>query len=220
MSGLLTSLDRFVDLLDSVMRPRLHLFFQSVCCALVAVTLQAQTSVAFRATVRAGEVYTHSIGHGLYFTLDQLDGGDWNFQVKSSNNSKDGYTDCLGSPFLHGPATMDLTAWRFAPGADAGWAEHSPARKQFGFVTTAADQKYECAESTAMYDSLQRSQAKGEDPDYSGLPHYKPRPLGHGDVIVTSVALKPGLTDENAEFEQVTLYVKVRFPTSTKPKRR
>jgi hypothetical protein len=115
------------------MHPRLHLFNQSVCCALVAVTLQAQTSVAFKATVRAGEVYTHPIGHGLYFTLDQLDGGDWNFQVKSSNNSKDSYTDCLGSPFLHGPATTDLTAWRFVPEADPVWAEHSPSRKQFGF---------------------------------------------------------------------------------------
>lgn len=201
------------------MRPRLHLFVKSVCCALVAVTLQAQTSVAFKATVRAGEAYTHPIGHGLYFTLDQVDGGDWNFQVKPSNNIKDSYTDCLGSPFLHGPATTDLTAWRFAPGADAGWAEHSPSIKQFVFVTTAADQKYECAESNAMYDSFQRSQGK-EDADYSGLPHYKPRPLGQGDVIVTSVALKPGLTGENAEFQQVTLYVKIRFPSSTKPKGR
>lgn len=161
--------------------------------------MQAQTSVGFKATVRAGEGYTHSIGHGLYFALVQSDRGDWNFQVKPSKDSK------------------DLSAWRFAPGADAGWAERIPARKQFSFVTTAADQKYECAESKAIYDSFQRSQAKGEDPDYSGLPHYKSRPLGDGNVIVRSVALKPGLSDKNAEFEQVTLYVKVRFPTHRKP---
>jgi hypothetical protein len=199
------------------MRPKFHLFFQNVCCALLAVTMQAQTSVGFKAIVRAGEGYTHSIGHGLYFALVQSDRGDWNFQVKPSKDSKDNYTACLGSPFLHGPATIDLSAWRFAPGADAGWAERIPARKQFSFVTTAADQKYECAESKAIYDSFQRSQAKGEDPDYSGLPHYKSRPLGDGSVIVRSVALKPGLSDKNAEFEQVTLYVKVRFPTHRKP---
>ena len=201
------------------MRQKFHLFFQNVCCALVAVTMQAQTSVGFKATVRAGEGYTHSIGHGLYFALVQSDRGDWNFQVKPSKDSKDSYTDCLGSPVLHGPTTIDLSAWRFAPGADAGWAERIPARKQFSFVTTAADQKYECAESNAIYNSFKRSQAKGEDPDYGGLPHYKPRPLGHGNVIVTSVALKPGLSDKNAEFEQVTLYVKVRFPTRRKPNR-
>lgn len=181
--------------------------------------MQAQTSADFKATVRAGESYTHSIGHGLYFALVQSDRGDWNFQVKPSKDSKDNYTDCLGSPVLHGPATIDLSAWRFAPGADADWAERIPARKQFSFVTTAADQKYECAESHAIYSSFQRSQAKGEDPDYSGLPHYKPRPLGHGNVIVTSVVLKPGLSDKNAEFEQVTLYVKVRFPNRRNPNR-
>jgi hypothetical protein len=199
------------------MRPVLRLFFQIICCAFVAVTMHAQTSIAFKATVRAGESYTHPIGHGLYFALDQVHGGEWYFQVRPSQNSKDDYGDCLGSPFLHGPATVDLLAWRFAPGADAGWAEHIPAKKQFSFVTTPADHKYECAETKAMYDSFQRSQSKGADPDYSGLPHYKPRPVGQGNVIVTSVALKPGLTDKDAEFEQVTLYIEVRFPSSSKP---
>jgi hypothetical protein len=183
--------------------------------------LNAQAPVRFSADVLAGKTYIHPIGHGLYFVLDQLDGGDWNFQIKPAPDSREDYRACLGSPFLHGPATVDLTAWRFAPDADTGWEEHIPAKKHFVFVTNAADQKYECAESSALYDTYQRSQAAEKDEDYSGgLPHYKPRPIGRGNVIVTSVALKPGLTGQDAEFERVTLQITVTFPNNKNPKRR
>jgi hypothetical protein len=188
---------------------------------LAFAVLHAQAPVRFSADVRAGESYIHPIGHGLFFVLDQEDDGDWNFQIKPSPGSPENYTACLESPFLHGPATVDLTAWRFAPDADAGWAEHIPSKKQFVFVTNATDQKYECAESSALYDTYQRSQAAGKDEDYSGgLPHYRPRPVGRGDVIVTSVALRPGLTGQDAKFEHVTLQITVTFPNDKNPRRR
>jgi hypothetical protein len=179
---------------------------------LVALPLHAQTSVRFTATVRAGDSYVHPIGHGLYFAVDQTDGGAWDFQVKPSKDSREDYSGCLGSPMLHGPETVDLLAWRFAPGADPGWAEHTPASKPIAFVTNAADQKYECAESDAVYNSFQQSQSKGKDPDYSGLRNYKPRPLGQGRVIIRSLTLKPGLTGTDAEFEQITMEIEVTFP--------
>lgn len=197
------------------MRLRLHLLFQCVY-ALVALPLAAQTSVRFTATVRAGDSYAHPIGHGLYFAVNQTNGGEWDFQVKPSEDSHENYSECLGSPFLHGPATVDLLAWRFAPGADPGWDEPIPASKAIAFVTNAADHKYECAESDAVYNSFQISQSKGGEPDYSGLPNYKPRPLGQIHVIIRSLTLKPGLTGTDAEFEQIMMEVEVTFPVRGK----
>jgi hypothetical protein len=201
------------------MRRRLAFILQGLIGFAV---LHAQVPVRFSADVRTGETYIHPIGHGLYFVLEQsLDGGEWNFQIKPSPDSQEDYTACLRNPFWHEPLAVDLTAWRFSPDADAGWAEHMPAKEQFDFVTNAADQKYECAESSALYDTYELSQTKGKDPDYSGgLPHYKRRSVGHGYVIVTSVALKPGLTGEDAEFERVTLQVTVIFPNDKKVRRR
>ena len=181
---------------------------------------RAQTPVNFNATIHTGESYTHPIGRGLFFSVKQDDGGSWNFQVKPSETSSESYTDCLTSPVMHGPNTTDLLAWRFAAAANPDWAEHLPAQKRFSFVTTAADQKYECAEQQAMYNSFQRSQARSADPDYSGLPHYRPRPHGSGEAVVTSLKLKPGLTKENAEFAEVTLHVSIRLPAGTSPGRR
>src|SRR5947208_3523602 len=101
------------------MRMGLSLILRTVVVAFVS-TAQAQTSVRFTAVIHAGESYTHAIGHGLFFSLEQIDRSSWNFEVKPSRNSTENYTDCLGSPVLHGPATTDLLAWRFAPGAEPG----------------------------------------------------------------------------------------------------
>jgi hypothetical protein len=185
-----------------------------------SMALHGESAASFRASIRAGEPYVHAIGHGLYFVVDQIDAGAWNFEIKGSPDSKGNYTDCLGSPFLHGPGTIDLSAWRFAGGADAGWAESLPARKRFLFVTNAADQRYECAESEAVYASFQRSQSAGQMPEYQGLAGYKARPAGKGSVVITSVLLKPGLSSEEAEFRRVTLHVTVSFPHGKRARER
>lgn len=182
---------------------------------IVTTALRAQVPLKFTAEVRAGETFSHPIGHGLFFIVEQADGGDWNFRITPSLDSQENYTACLGSPFLHGPATQDLLAWRFARDADRSWAESVPVTKPLAFTTNAADQKYECAESDAMYDSFQRSQSAGRDPDYRGLPHYKRRPLGHAQVKIVSVSLKPGLSGNDAEFDHVTLQVRITFPVTS-----
>ena len=179
---------------------------------LISTGLQAQAPIHFSADVRAGQTYSHPIAHGLYLVLDQTDPGDWRFAIKPSAESQEDYTHCLGSPFLHGPQPWDLTAWRFAPDAGADWAEHLPVTKQIAFVTNAADQKYECAESNAIYDSFQRSQSAGRMPEYDGLPHYKPRPVGRARIVVALVLFKPGTTGKDAEFDRVALQVLLTFP--------
>ncbi len=198
------------------MRVGLNLFLIMFSVS-ISSTARAQSSVSFEAIIHVGESYVHPIGHGLFFSLEQDDHGSWNFQVKPSRSSSESYIDCLGSPVMHGPDTIDMLAWRFAPDADAGWAEHTPTQKRFSFVTTAADQKYECAEEHAIYDSFQRSQSSGTEEDYSGLPHYRPRPQGKGQAVVESVTLKPGLSSKDAEFEQVTLHVSIQFPIRRRP---
>ena len=184
--------------------------------ALTCSAARAQAHVSFEAIIHVGESYSHPIGHGLFFSIEQDDQVSWNFQVKPSRNSSESFISCLDSPVMHGPDTEDLLAWRFTPTA-AGYAEHLPVHKDFSFVTTAADQTYECAEQSAMYDSFQRSQSSGSEESYNGLPHYKPRPQGKGEVKVESVKLKPGLRSKNAEFEQVTLHVSIQFPIRKRP---
>lgn len=173
---------------------------------------QAQTIVSFKAIVHVGESYAHPIGHDLMFSIDQENQGSWNFQVKPLQGSSDDYTACLDSPVLHGPSTKDLLAWRFVPDADAGYVEHLPVKKTFSFVLTAADQKYECANQNAIYESFQRSQASGKEEDYSGLPHYRPRPAAAGTAVIESVMLKPNQNGNNSEFQEVTMRVVIRYP--------
>jgi hypothetical protein len=198
------------------MRTQSRLIFLTLV-ALLSIRTHAQTAARFTMTIHAGDTYIRPIGHHLYFAVEQADGADWNFQIKPSADSLDSFTDCLASPFLHGPTTQDLVAWRFAPGADAGYAEHIPASKPLLFVTSAADRTYECANSEATYNSFQQSQAEGRAPDYRGLPHKKNIAIGHGKVIVTSFGLKPGLTGQNAEFSFVTLSITIKFPQPERP---
>ena len=176
-------------------------------------TLRAQRPVRFSATIKAGDSYVHPIGHGLFFALQQDDGGTWNFQIRPSPEVLDSYADCLKSPFMHGPDVDDLLSWRFAPGAAA---ETLPVTDEFTFTTNAADQNYECANQTAMVKSFQASQREGRDPNYKGLKNYKPRPKGHATVVISSVSLKPDL--KNPEFEKVSLSVTVNFPTARRNK--
>jgi hypothetical protein len=193
------------------MRTGHALFLAMLSFALVS-SAQAQTRVSFRAIVHVGESYAHPIGHGLVFSIDQEDQGSWNFQVKPSQENSDDYTACLDSPVLHGPSTTDLLAWRFVADADAGYIEQLPARKTFSFILTAADQKYECANQNAMYESFQRSQGSGKEGDYSGLPDYRPRPVAHGTAVIESVMLKPNQNGNNSEFQEVTMRVVIRYP--------
>ena len=201
---------------SSRMRRKLTFLLQMVILVAVA---KGQVPVHFRAKIHARESFIHPIGHGLFFVVEQSDAGDWNFLVKPSRPTKpsldvrESYTACLESPFKHGPRTQDLVAWRFAQDADPVWAEPIPARKNVSFTTNAANQRYECAESDALYNTFQSAQSAGRDADYSGsLPHYKSRPVGHARVVISSVALKPDPSGQNAEFESVTLQVTVTFP--------
>ena len=180
--------------------------------------LWAQPPIRFAATVKAGESFVHPLGRGLFFVVEQSDGGTWNYQVKASPDAAESYGECLTSPFLHGPDTDDLVAWRFASGAEAGYAQSVPFKVQFGFTTNAADQKYECANQTAMYEAFQLSQRAGRAPVYDGLAHYRPRPRGEVTVLVSSVTLKPGLKLTDAEFGSVSFQAIVRFP-ATPPRR-
>jgi hypothetical protein len=138
------------------------------------------------------------------------------FPNQAIPGSQESYADCLKSPFMHGPEVDDLVAWRFAPGAASGYAKSVPVTNEFAFTTTAADQKYECANQAAMYQSFQASQTAGQDASYQGLKNYKPRPKGHATVVISSVSLKPAL--ENAEFEKVSLHVTVILPTDRQHK--
>lgn len=175
---------------------------------ILSATLQAQRPVRFSATIKAGDSYVHPIGHGLFFALQQDDGGTWNFQIRPFPGARESYADCLKSPFMHGPDVDDLVSWRFVPGAAA---ETLPVTDEFNFTTNAADQNYECANQAAMVKSFQTSQREGRDPNYKGLKNYKPRPKGHAKVVISSVSLKPDL--KNPEFEEVSLDVTVNFPT-------
>jgi hypothetical protein len=90
-------------------------------------------------------------------------------------------------------------AWWATPRPDAWATRRIPAADDVLFTTNPADQRCECAETEALYETYQRS-LDGEGDSSGGLPQYKRRPLG--------LARRGG----RMPFECVTLCVRVGFP--------
>jgi hypothetical protein len=194
------------------MRPLVRL----ACISLAFISVSAASqSLDFTGSVRNGETFRKSIGHGLVFVLAP-DSAGYNISIEPAGgvtrrgkvNDND-FSNCVTPPY-HGPNPRMLFARDFQGKNLSTDRLTGVKNREFSFVLNSADQKKACAElSEALYGPEKKDQ-KGNP--VLGFLNYQEPPLGHG--VFDLLTFELGDRQDPDRFTSMTFAVHIEFPTT------